>query len=550
MMRMLWLYSPVCASYNNGACASPSPCNDECLRSGPGGHCKMGIHSYGSATSPDGVHWTDHGTMMTQFDEGRTCPATGSGSGSVWRAEREQAGRAGEGQAGEAEEDTDTYVINFSHGGVIRFMTGPTPAGPWTPVGSTTPANKTFADGFGPGRRPARPQDGREWYDGRWDTANGWPAPASPAPASPSAPTIYFWISATAIGPNNTKQIGHASSRDGISWEARPPAVVTGWGNHTFKGGPFESGGCAFAASSKKWYCLNGFRGQWMSVDGTRGMATFVSDSPGGPYAIAAKNPLIMSYKSCLYLPGSCDAATYFARFWLRYDVADPSSPPELLVVHYWPQNDLMKGAKVPPAQLLLGRPPRRAGGAGPLGGWAGEGATLDLRLDNRNGTVLEGSMPGCAAGAVAFYSSTSRDGYPAYELSVDSALVFKISLVTRGKHPKIGPARTVLEVFDRSIAAPAGGDCDFKLLLRGSMAEVYVNTVLTLPFALPNTVSAGGYNQTGAAWASGARAPTIHVGLSGAWATRESTPLRKCPDPAMHAASARLAPRAHRQPG
>ncbi len=34
------------------------------------GHCPMGIHSYGSATSNDGVHWIDHGTMMTQFDEG------------------------------------------------------------------------------------------------------------------------------------------------------------------------------------------------------------------------------------------------------------------------------------------------------------------------------------------------------------------------------------------------------------------------------------------------------------------------------------------------
>ena len=63
-------------------------------------------------------------------------------------------------------------------------------------------------------------------------------------------------------------------------------------------------------------------------------MGTFVSDRPGGPYAIAEKNPLIMAYKSCAYLPKSCDSATYFARFWLRYDDPDPSSPQELLVVH------------------------------------------------------------------------------------------------------------------------------------------------------------------------------------------------------------------------
>ena len=54
-----------------------------------------------------------------------------------------------------------------------------------------------------------------------------------------------------------------------------------------------------------------------MLVDGTRGMGTFVSDKPGGPYQIARKNPLIMSYKSCAYLPRGCDAAT----------VKDPQTP-------------------------------------------------------------------------------------------------------------------------------------------------------------------------------------------------------------------------------
>ena len=73
-------------------------------------------------------------------------------------------------------------------------------------------------------------------------------------------------------------------SVDGVNWAARPPAVVTDWGNHSYKGGPFESGGCAYVAAVKKWYCLNGFRGSWMSVDGARGMGTFVSDSPGGPW--------------------------------------------------------------------------------------------------------------------------------------------------------------------------------------------------------------------------------------------------------------------------
>ena len=136
--------------YNNGACAGgvDAAANAAC-KTGPGGHCPMSIHSYGSGTSEDGVHWTDHGTMMTQFDEGVQCPSTGSGSGSVWKSYT---------SATESDAESDEYVINFSHGGVIRFMTAPTPAGPWSPVGSTAKANATFADGFGPGRRPTRPQ--------------------------------------------------------------------------------------------------------------------------------------------------------------------------------------------------------------------------------------------------------------------------------------------------------------------------------------------------------------------------------------------------------
>jgi hypothetical protein len=253
--------------YNNGACAGgvDAAANGGC-KAGPAGHCPGSIHSFGSATSPDGVHWTDHGTMMTQFDEGAQCPKTGSGSGSVWKPHTSNS----TGTSSDATSNGDEYVINFSHGGVIRFMTAPTPRGPWTPVGSTAKATKTLADGFGPGRKPPRPQDGRQWYNGRWDTANGWPAPAADDDSSSSgggagsaagaAPKMYFWISASAI-INNTKQVGHASSVDGVNWTAQAPAVVTDWGNHSFKGGPFESGGCAYVASVKKWYCLNGFRG-------------------------------------------------------------------------------------------------------------------------------------------------------------------------------------------------------------------------------------------------------------------------------------------------
>ena len=75
-------------------------------------------------------------------------------------------------------------------------------------------------------------------------------------------------------------------------------------------------------------------------------------------------------------------------------------------------------------------------------------------------------------------------------------------------------------------------------------MVEAYVNGVLVVPFALPNTVSRGGFQQCvtpdrwlllrdfpalsafsslGAGrdggWAAGVRAPKVQVALTGAWA-------------------------------
>ena len=116
--------------------------------------------------------------------------------------------------------------------------------GPWVPVGSTTPGQ----GGFGPGRKPPRPQDGRAWYDGRWDTANGWPAPEPRAGGF----NHYAWITGTANADLDPKSsVGHMGSVDGVNWTALPPATVTDWGSHTLTGGPMEQGGCAYAVRQR-----------------------------------------------------------------------------------------------------------------------------------------------------------------------------------------------------------------------------------------------------------------------------------------------------------
>ena len=155
--------------YNNGACAGGvgAAVNAPCRSKGPGGHCPMGIHSYGSATSPDGVHWTDHGTQMTEFDTGTACPKTGSGSGSVWKAYPSSSSEQHRGGAGA---DDDEFVINFSESGRIRLMTAPTPKGPWTATGGPASCKngKCVPHGFGPSVG-----DGKQWCELRSSLSAG-----------------------------------------------------------------------------------------------------------------------------------------------------------------------------------------------------------------------------------------------------------------------------------------------------------------------------------------------------------------------------------------
>ena len=116
----------------------------------------MGISSFGVASSPDGVFWTDHGTMMHPFDEGKSCPQTGSGSGSVWRGSSKSAppwvtdAAGNRADGGTGDDDQEVFIINYSHGGIIRFMTAPTPKGltpPGPPAHAHTRTQVCFCGG-------------------------------------------------------------------------------------------------------------------------------------------------------------------------------------------------------------------------------------------------------------------------------------------------------------------------------------------------------------------------------------------------------------------
>ena len=67
------------------------------------------------------------------------------------------------------------------------------------------------------------------------------------------------------------------------------------------------------------------------------------------------------------------------------------------------------------------------------------------------------------------------------YEISVDERLAYSISTVDQASGKRV-----ILDSYDRNIPLPldaasaTNSGCSFKLLLRGSMAELYINDVLS----------------------------------------------------------------------
>jgi hypothetical protein len=108
------------------------------------------------------------------------------------------------------------------------------------------------------------------------------------------------------------------------------------------------------------------------------------------------------------------------------------------------------------------------------------------------------------------------------FEIGVDNDMQMKIYGRHLSPSGELLPNRTLLETADRGIPAVAAAvdRCHVRVLVRGSMCEVYVNDILLLPVPLMNTVTPGGFG----AWAAGVRAPVVEVGLAGSWAGDATT--------------------------
>ena len=368
------------------------------------------------ATSPDGVHWTEHGRVLSK---GRG--VTWMGTGSTWPSPQFAKDR--------------TFFLNFSEWRGPRqtiFFAESKDLLAWTRL----PDRYEFV------------QDER-WYEprGRWDCI--WTL------AKPDGTGLYGYWTATPKKATGGR-FGFGQSADGITWEALAPPKVHGVG-----GG--EVG--AIEKVGDRYYMMFGHYPT---------MRTLVAERPEGPFHAATKNLVLL------------DKHTYFSRFYPSLD--------GLLVNHHAMARNgqvyfapLKRAAVDDEGTLRLAwwggnekakhRPvaiePPAAGAA------RGRIAMLANRFDSRGGIILEGTLPLPAKGA-------RRPGlYVACGADSGAAV-----LVGAGGVTEIGPMRADGSGFkaesriDREM--PFGQPARFRLLLRDSLIEFYLDDVLIDCHSLP----------------------------------------------------------------
>jgi len=274
---------------------------------------RNGFDGFGVATSPDGVHWRDHGWAIRASDH----MVEYLGTGAVWKAvDFETSGR---------------FICNYSE---------------WReePATGRKTQNILFAwstdlihwHKFGD-ERMFRVDERFYERHGRWDCI--YPLPRAEG-------GYYGTWTATPKGAANLNAgIGFGTSDDGLVWEALPAAQVEP---------PADEAG-AFHRFGDRIYAMFG---RWDT-----GMVCYEADNPRGPYRQATTNAVLL---------GGGMRHTYFARFFpmpqgvlvnhhsMSGKKVDGrpityAAPLKLAEVdrgvlrwRYWPGNEALKGEPVP----------------------------------------------------------------------------------------------------------------------------------------------------------------------------------------------------------
>ena len=389
------------------------------------------------ATSPDGVHWTEVGRVLSRHPD-----SDWLGTGSTWKSpnyendgkffmdycERREGGR----RVQEIYFAESTDLINWER----------------------LDDQHVF-------------QADQRWYDpGIWTTI--WTLPR------PEGGLYGYWT----CYPRGGK-FGFGQTLDGVTWEALPPPVVQGVAGFVELGAVEKIG--------PKYYAMVGAAGGMMK--------TLVADSPDGPFILAEKNPHLLGAKK-LELHRALPEFTYFARFC--------RAPDGLLVNHHTIARGA-QGGRSPQAQVYFGLLKTAVvddEGTLRLGWWKGNEklkdnadvmtlskstakagssiAMLGETLDADAGVILEGRLTlpvSKDAAPVGLYVSCGENHGSAILVYADGHCEF-------GEISADGSQWDVVNRVDREM--DFGPVPTFRLLLKESLLEFYLNDILIECYSLP----------------------------------------------------------------
>jgi hypothetical protein len=394
--------------------------------------------------SADGVHWADHGRVLSRGEGARSLEG-----GGVWRAPTyERDGR---------------FLLGFSE----RRGSIPIQVSPAIHMAESTDLIHWRRLGSEYAFRP----------DPRWYRAVGAEVRWHDVCTIPrGAGGRYGYWTADPISPE--PGFGFGESLDCCHWRALPPPDID-WGGRPAPP-TLRMAGVARTAKHMLAF-VEGAR----TSRGQRCVYLLVSQRPGGPFALAPGNDQILATSA----PGDAGlglrlvendgetlvshvATTCHGERWLAPLKRLRTAPDGSAWLAYWPGNDVLHGER---AEISLDEPPH---GSGAL-----RVTMLGQRLDVSAGVMLEGRWTGLPTqgsdlflGGGLYVETEQGRG--------EGILVPMLGQALAGPVDETGADLGVEDVVDRGL--PPRESARFRLLLRGELAEVYIEDVLMCSIGLP----------------------------------------------------------------
>lgn len=395
----------------------------------------------GLSRSTDGVHWVDQGRVLSRSDAARSL-----GAGAVWLA--------------------PTYERDG------RFFMGFTEQSASTQAEVEPAIQMAESTDLVAWRRMGPQYEFRP--DPRWYRAAGQHARWHDlcTLARGGGGQFGYWTADPIVGEPG---FGFGVSADCCHWRAMPPPRIA-WGARPTPsalrmGGVVRVGGRYLALVEAP-------------QAGRSGSCVYVLESPSadGPFAPAPRNAKILTstvrgdelrlrpvalHDEILL---SHVAATHHGERWLaplkRLVVLDDGTA----CLAYWPGNDALLGTSAPVTGAVHEAPEARI-------------TMLDERLDTRTGVMLEGRWEGLPTkvgdafvGAGLYIETTDGRG--------EGILVPMLGQALAGPMRRFSLELRLEDAVDRAL--PPDRSARFRLLLRGELAELYVNDILMLSRSLP----------------------------------------------------------------